>query len=530
MRRQGISAAWNTLELMQAAGKRADKYAVSRLLMKTVGDGGVNPSRVYRCIDIIEKFIEMQPNDVDEVLLNALLDTCCRIKDLRSMETFVKRMRELNVKPSPVTLGILVKAYGQAGDLQKVTQVWEEMADLRSEANAVTYGCMIDACIKCGNLPKAVDIFRALRSEKSGKHRNTVLYTTLIKGFGGERDLAGALELFREMPKEGVPYNAITFNSILDACVKCSDLQTAESILREMMAPDSAFEPDLITFSTVLKGYCYVGNIDKALHMAETIKARGMRCDELVYNTLMDGCVKVGDIAAGIGLFEEMVHSGMKPSAITHSILIRLYLRTGPQNWSEDDAAYAVADLYTHHGIPLPSISERAAKPVQRKFQQHRMRGTRGQQQQQQGSSDAFSGNTAWTNAAANAWQCSGWTMWGDASERQIAQGDCYWEAAAPSSQSFGASCSPSSVVTTPIFNPAAEVLGTASGGPFCFSPVDSPGALQPSTPPQVNQVDPQMTMQMLPQLPFQMPQMMVSQTMPVATCSQASPTMITYT
>merc|ERR550537_856182 len=96
---------------------------------------------------------------------------------------------------------------------------------------------MIDACVKCGNLVKAVEIFTGMRHE--GRHRNTILYTTLIKGYGLEKDLKNALELFREMPLEGVPYNTITYNSIIDACVKCGDLATAEELMRDLNKPTS---------------------------------------------------------------------------------------------------------------------------------------------------------------------------------------------------------------------------------------------------------------------------------------------------
>merc|ERR1719240_1892744 len=302
----------------------------------------MNTTRVYRGIGLVEKFIDMQPKDVDEVLLNALL------------ESTVQRMRDLKVTPSPVTLGILVKTYGQAGDIQKVLQVWDEMDKQRLHANAVTYGCMIDACVKCGRLETAVEIFKGMR--QAGKHRNTIVYTTLMKGYGLDKDLKSALELFREMPHEGVPYNTITYNSIIDACVKSGDLATAESLLYEIANPcNSPLEPDLITFSTLLKGYCHIGDLDKALQLAEAIKARGLRCDELVYNTLMDGCVKANDVTAGVGLFEEMVHAGMRPSSITHSILARLHQRAG----YEDDATEAVAQLYQHHGIERPCGGDR---------------------------------------------------------------------------------------------------------------------------------------------------------------------------
>ncbi len=63
-------------------------------------------------------------------------------------------MKAAKVEASAVTLGILVKAYGRAGDFNKVLKVWDEMKEQRESANAVTYGCMIDACVKCSYLTK----------------------------------------------------------------------------------------------------------------------------------------------------------------------------------------------------------------------------------------------------------------------------------------------------------------------------------------------------------------------------------------
>lgn len=158
------------------------------------------------------------------------------------------------------------------------------------------------------------------------------------------------MALFDEMKEEGVPYNTITYNSIIDVCIKCGEVRRAEDLVKQMNEPENNVEPDLITYSTLLKGYCHTGEMDKALQVSETIKERGLRRDELVYNTLMDGCVKANDISTGVGLFEEMLQASMKPSAITHSILVRLYKRAG----YEQHAVEAVAQLYHHHGLEWP--------------------------------------------------------------------------------------------------------------------------------------------------------------------------------
>ena len=77
---------------------------------------------------------------------------------------------------------------------------------------------------------------------------NTIIYTTLIKGFGVLRDKKRALGLFEEMAQNNIPYNTVTYNSLLEVLVRCNDITTAEEIFRKMP------RPDLVTFSTMIKG------------------------------------------------------------------------------------------------------------------------------------------------------------------------------------------------------------------------------------------------------------------------------------
>eukprot|EP00397_Hematodinium_sp_SG-2012_P033289 GEMP01035550.1.p1 GENE.GEMP01035550.1~~GEMP01035550.1.p1 ORF type:complete len:566 (+),score=69.42 GEMP01035550.1:49-1746(+) len=357
LRGKRLDEAWQVLELMQQDGVKADKYAVSRCLMKTLSDSREH-RKIYRAIALVERFVQSQPADADEVLFNSLLDACSRIQDVGRLEMTLQKMKEYGVAPSAVTLGILVKAFGRVGDMERVLDVWKKMHHQHIVANAVTYGCMIDACVKCGNLQMAQDVFQELKRMK--KHRNTIIYTTLIKGFGASKDKDSALNLFREMQDEGVPCNTITYNSVIDACVRCHDLQRAVEVFdsmtqRAQLNPKEKLEPDLITYSTMIKGYCHVGDLDRALDLSRQLDDRSLQPDELVYNTLLDGCVRTNDLNTGVGLFEEMCtkqnsKNRLTPSAITFSILVRLYRRSGYQ---EEQAVAAVAHLFQAHGLPL---------------------------------------------------------------------------------------------------------------------------------------------------------------------------------
>jgi len=319
-----LEEAWNILEEMQSQNLRADKYTVS-ILTKHISERVTDKRRSPRGVALVEHFLVTQPDDVDEVLVNSLLDVFCRMGDMPRLEATLQKMKQYNIRGSAVTYGTIVKAYGRAGNIDKVLQAWSDMQTEGLEANAVTYGCMLDACVKCGHLEKAIQVFEIMRTQ--GLHRNTILYATLIKGFAKSKDPTAARLLYKEMLDEGVLCNVVVFNSLIDACVRASDLHAAAEVLQEMT--NSGVRPDLITFSTLIKGYCSSGELAKAMRLQEELQARELECDEIVYNSLLEGCVKAGDLQLGLKLFGEMRQKGVRPSAVTFSILVKLLSRAG---------------------------------------------------------------------------------------------------------------------------------------------------------------------------------------------------------
>mmetsp|Transcript_143622 Transcript_143622/g.459502 ORF Transcript_143622/g.459502 Transcript_143622/m.459502 type:complete len:1178 (-) Transcript_143622:282-3815(-) len=321
-----LEEAWDVLEEMQQRGMRADKYTVS-ILTKGITDRSERRRGATgsRGVALVEAFLVMQPEDVDEVLVNSLLDVFCRMNDMQRLEATLLRMREYGIRGSAVTYGTIVKAYGRAGCIEKVLQAWDEMSKEDLEPNAVTYGCMLDACVKCGHLDRALHVFSVMKQKNL--HRNTILYATLIKGFAKSKDPSAARALHREMVAEGVTCNVVVFNSLIDACVRANELHGAAEVLNEMSAVGVL--PDLITYSTLIKGYCSIGELHKAIQLTQALQARNLECDEIVFNSLLEGCVKAGDLQTGIELFEGMRRKEVRPSAVTFSILVKLFSRAG---------------------------------------------------------------------------------------------------------------------------------------------------------------------------------------------------------
>merc|ERR1719460_1041227 len=87
----------------------------------------------------------------------------------------------------------------------------------------------------------------------------------------------------------------------------------------------SGVEPDIITYSTIVKGYCQSGDVARAFQVLEEMKRDGRFApDQILYNSLLDGCAKEHRVDEALQLLEDMRTSGITPSNFTLSILVKL--------------------------------------------------------------------------------------------------------------------------------------------------------------------------------------------------------------
>ena len=114
---------------------------------------------------------------------------------------------------------------------------------------------------------------------------NTVIYSTVLKGFAASKRLDQDFIVYKEMRDKGIPCNTIAYNTLLDVCAKACAMKKASQLLEDM--GESCVEPDIITYSTLIKGYCAEGDVDRAFHILEEMKRDNKFApDEIMYNCL----------------------------------------------------------------------------------------------------------------------------------------------------------------------------------------------------------------------------------------------------
>merc|ERR1719456_683975 len=118
------------------------------------------------------------------------------------------------------------------------------------------------------------------------------------------------------------------------------------SLLEDMRR--NGVEADLVSYSTLVKGYSLAGNVSHAFKVLEEMKfTKNLKPDEILCNSLLEGCAREHRVDLALPLLEQMKELGVAPSNCTLSILVKLLGRSQKL----DEAFKVVSELSIHHGF-----------------------------------------------------------------------------------------------------------------------------------------------------------------------------------
>merc|ERR1719502_1584710 len=315
---------WALVREMNAIGMRPNSVTCSIILKSLTAHSAQDDVR--QAMALIDNLQE----DMDEVLFASVIEACVRVGQLDLLSSKLQQYAGLGglAGLTAPTYGSMIKAYGRARDIERVRELWNEMRRRHVTPTSITLGCMVDALV-CNSLPdEAFELVREIRDESEfADILNTVIYSTLLKGFAQARQPGRVQDVFDEMKEMGIACNTVSYNTMLDANARTGKMDRADELFREMQA--SGVSPDVITYSTLVKGYCQAGDIDQGFQVLKDMVKNGVHePDEILYNSLLDGCAKQHRVDDALKLVEDMHKNNVRPSNFTLSILVKLLGRS----------------------------------------------------------------------------------------------------------------------------------------------------------------------------------------------------------
>merc|ERR1719247_1226324 len=311
---------WALVREMNAIGMKPNSVTCSIILKSLTAHSATDDVR--QAMSLIDNLQE----DMDEVLFASVIEACVRIGQL---DLLSQKLQQYAAKGglaglTAPTYGSMIKAYGRARDIERVRELWAEMRRRDVRPTSITLGCMVDALV-CNSQPEeALRLVEEVRDNVSMREiLNTVIYSTLLKGFAQAKQPEKVQQVFEDMQADGIACNTVSYNTMIDANARTGRMARCDELFKDMQAV--GVQPDIITFSTLVKGYCMDGDIDKGFAVLKDMTSRGKHePDEILYNSLLDGCAKQHRVDDALGLIESMAKHHVRPSNFTLSILVKL--------------------------------------------------------------------------------------------------------------------------------------------------------------------------------------------------------------
>merc|ERR1719440_2050326 len=263
---------WGLVREMNTMGMRPNSVTCSIILKSLTAHSASDDVR--QAMALIDNLHE----DMDEVLFASVIEACVRVGQLDLLSSKLQQYAGpggLAGLTAP-TYGSMIKAYGRAKDIERVRELWNEMRRRHVTPTSITLGCMVDALVSNGFPDEAFDLVREIRDESEfADILNTVIYSTLLKGFSQGRQPDRVQKVFEEMKEMGISCNTVSYNTMLDANARTGKMDRADELFREMQA--SGVSPDVITYSTLVKGYCQAGDIDQGFLVLKDMVNSGVQ-------------------------------------------------------------------------------------------------------------------------------------------------------------------------------------------------------------------------------------------------------------
>lgn len=157
---------------------------------------------------------------------------------------------------------------------------------------------------------------------------NVECFTTLVKAYSVLRRPDNALEVLAWMRREGVKPNVRTYNSLIASCVRGGKLEKARGLFSEMLVDE--VRPNAVSWNIIINWYVQekrgARRLQGALKAFGDMKASGVQPNLITYTTIMKAYAKSGQVSKAEEVFAEMKrHMGMKLDSSVYNTLLGAY-------------------------------------------------------------------------------------------------------------------------------------------------------------------------------------------------------------
>lgn len=259
--------------------------------------------------------------DITADLASAILAFCSASGQVAPAETLLKYAKPAQTQ----VIAALIRFFSESNLYSRVCDIYEWWRSERSSSGDHMYSYInprldvrteryiADAAIMAGR--ESIMTF-VLQSSPS----DVAKHITMIQACTARKNLDQAFSIFEALRENGFELTLSIYNTLLDACVECNNLEQAEKLMKTMI---EAGKFDVVSYNTMIKAQVAANCFDDAHRLVRQMVEEGHKPNHITYNELINGYIKKRDLGKVWNVITDMQDAGVTPNHVTCSILLK---------------------------------------------------------------------------------------------------------------------------------------------------------------------------------------------------------------
>ncbi|KAG5051127.1 hypothetical protein JHK87_003325 [Glycine soja] len=204
----------------------------------------------------------------------------------------------------------LVGMYASCADLKSAKLLFKKI----EHPNVFAFNWMVLGLAYNGHFDDALLYFRWMR--EVGHTGNNFTFSIVLKACVGLMDVNMGRQVHAMVCEMGFQNDVSVANALIDMYGKCGSISYARRLF------DGMRERDVASWTSMICGFCNVGEIEQALMLFERMRLEGLEPNDFTWNAIIAAYARSSDSRKAFGFFERMKREGVVPDVVAWNALI----------------------------------------------------------------------------------------------------------------------------------------------------------------------------------------------------------------
>nr|KYP51132.1 Pentatricopeptide repeat-containing protein At1g08070 family [Cajanus cajan] len=186
-----------------------------------------------------------------------------------------------------VSFTALITGYVSEGHVHHARRLFDQIP----AKDVVSWNAMIAGYVQTGNFQEALDCFTRMQEAHVSPNKSTMLSVLSACGHLGSLELGKWVGSW--VRDHGLGGNLHLVNALVDMYSKCGEIGTARDLF------DGVEEKDVVSWNTMIGGYCYLSFYEDALALFELMLRENVTPNDVTFLAVLPACACLGALDLG---------------------------------------------------------------------------------------------------------------------------------------------------------------------------------------------------------------------------------------